>query len=118
MDNLAAATLLVICNAPDAESAERIASILVERRLAACVNIGMPVQSVYRWQGAVEHASEIPLMIKTSQARYAELESTLLAEHPYEVPEILAFSASSGAAAYLNWIAASTTSDQPAPAQR
>ena len=111
MENSTTSVLLVISNLPDVGSAERLAKILVERQLAACVNIGAPLRSIYRWQGAVEQAQEIPLLIKTTQARYAEVEATLIAAHPYELPEILAFRAETGAAAYLQWVSESTTSD-------
>ena len=82
--------LIVLTNLPDAELAKSLAHTLVERRLAACVNIMPAVQSIYRWQGAVEHASEISLMIKSTQSRYAELEAAIVAAHPYDVPEIIA----------------------------
>jgi len=107
--------LMVLCNLPDAESATRVARMLVERRLAACVNILAAVQSTYRWQGEIEHSTEVPLLIKTTALRYAELEDALIAAHPYEVPEILAFEAQRGAAAYLNWVADATASDQQLP---
>jgi periplasmic divalent cation tolerance protein len=68
-------TLLVLTNLPDAASAERIARLLVEQRLAACVNILAPCTSVYRWNAAIETAAEVPLLIKTTRARYAELEA-------------------------------------------
>ena len=70
-------TLLVLTNLPDAASAERIARLLVEQRLAACVNILAPCTSVYRWNAAIETAAEVPLLIKTTRARYAELEAAL-----------------------------------------
>lgn len=68
------APLLVLANMPDQELAAVLARNLVERSLAACVNMMPAVSSVYRWQGKVEHATEIPLLIKTTQARYSELE--------------------------------------------
>ncbi|MFJ9452126.1 MULTISPECIES: divalent-cation tolerance protein CutA [unclassified Herbaspirillum] len=100
--------LIVLTNLPDAELAKSLAHTLVERRLAACVNIMPAVQSIYRWQGAVEHASEISLMIKSTQARYAELEAAIVAAHPYDVPEIIALPITAGLPAYLNWIVAET----------
>ena len=98
--------LLVITNCPDESCANAIALALVEERLAACVNILPRVQSVYRWQGAVESASEIPLLIKTSAERYPALEAAIRARHPYDVPEIIALPLSQGLPAYLNWVAA------------
>ncbi len=100
--------LIVMTNVPDAELAKSLAHTLVERRLAACVNIMPAVQSIYRWQGAVEHASEVSLMIKSTQARYAELEAAIVALHPYDVPEVIALPIVAGLPAYLNWIIAET----------
>lgn len=100
--------LLVLCNTPDTACAEQIAQDLVERRLAACVNILAPCRSVYRWQGVVEHATEVPLLIKTTAARYAALETAIRALHPYDVPEIIALPLSAGLPAYLGWITQET----------
>lgn len=100
--------ILILCNTPDQACAERIAAHLVERRLAACVNILAPCQSVYRWQGQIERAAEVPLLIKTVQSRYAALESAIRDLHPYEVPEIIAIPISEGLPAYLAWLAAET----------
>lgn len=97
-------TLLVLTNLPDLASAQVLAAQLIERRLAACVNVLSPCQSVYRWQGKVEQAEEIPLAIKTTRPRYAEVESAISELHPYEVPEIIAIPVTSGLAAYLHWI--------------
>src|SRR2546423_14911754 len=82
--------LLVLTNLPDRAAAERLADILIERKLAACVNILAPCRSVYRWKGAVQHDEEHPLLIKTNAARYAALEQAIRAGHPYELPEVLA----------------------------
>lgn len=103
-----ATALLVLCNTPDADCAAQIAQTLVERRLAACVNILAPCQSVYRWQGKIEHATEVPLLIKTTVARYAGLEVALRTLHPYDVPEIIALPIAAGLPAYLDWIAHET----------
>lgn len=100
--------LLIITNCPDEEVANAIALALVEEKLAACVNILPRVHSVYRWQGSVESASEIPLLIKTTAARYAALESRIGELHPYEVPEIIAVPIARGLPAYLNWLAGET----------
>lgn len=101
-------TLLVITNCPDEESANAIALTVVEARLAACVNILPRVQSVYRWQGAVESASEIPLLIKATAANYPALEKLIADRHPYDVPEIIALPIAQGLPAYLNWVAEET----------
>jgi periplasmic divalent cation tolerance protein len=102
--------ILVISNLPDRESAEKLALRLVEQRLAACVNVLAPCTSVYRWQGKVETATEIPVLIKTTRERYPALESAIRAHHPYELPEIIAVSLSAGLPAYLEWLQTETTS--------
>ncbi len=96
--------LLVLTNLPDAASARILADHLVTARLAACVNILAPCRSVYRWQGAIEDAEEVPLLIKTTTARYAELEAAIRAGHPYELPEIVALPIDRGLPAYLRWL--------------
>ena len=101
-------TLIVITNCPDEETANHIALAVVEARLAACVNILPRVQSIYRWQGAVESAVEVPLLIKTTTATYPALEAAIRERHPYEVPEIIALPISAGLPAYLNWVAEET----------
>ena len=104
-------TLLVLTNLPDAASAERIARLLVEQRLAACVNLLAPCTSVYRWNGAIETATEVPLLIKTTRARYAELEAALAEAHPYELPEIVAVPVVLGLPGYLDWVAREVATD-------
>ena len=99
---------LVITNCPDEETANRIALAVVEAQLAACVNILPRVQSIYRWQGAVESAVEVPLLIKTTAAAYPALEAAIRESHPYDVPEIIALPITAGLPAYLNWLAAET----------
>ena len=94
--------------APSVEEADRIGAALVEERLAACVNIVPGLHSVYRWQGAVEHAGEVPLLIKTTAARYDALQAAIRELHPYEVPEIIALPITHGLPAYLNWVAEET----------
>ena len=101
--------LLVITNCPDEASANAIALALVEERLAACVNLLPRVQSIYRWQGAVESASEIPLLIKSTATHYPALEQRIVALHPYDLPEIVALPITDGLPAYLNWLAAETS---------
>jgi periplasmic divalent cation tolerance protein len=101
-------TLLVLTNLPDRTAAERLAQELVQKNLAACVNILAPCRSVYRWKGAVQHDEEHPMLIKTTHERYAALEQTLRAGHPYELPEIIAVPIERGLPAYLEWVAAET----------
>jgi periplasmic divalent cation tolerance protein len=100
--------LLVFTNLPDRASAERLADGLLERRLAACVNILAPCRSVYRWKDAVQHDEEHPMLIKTSAERYAALEQALREGHPYELPEIIAVPIERGLPAYLDWVSAET----------
>ena len=100
--------LLVIANCPDEACANRIALAVVEAGLAACVNLLPRVQSVYRWQGNIESASEVPLLIKTTAGRYGELEAAVRKLHPYDVPEIIALPIAQGLPAYLDWLAAET----------
>lgn len=96
--------LLAISNAPDVETAHTLARALIEERLAACVNILGPCQSVYRWQGAIEEAQEVPLLIKTSKRRFAALSRRLRELHPYEVPELIAISPDAALPAYADWV--------------
>jgi periplasmic divalent cation tolerance protein len=102
-------TLLVLTNLPDREAAERIATMLVEKQLAACVNVLAPCRSVYRWKGALQRDEEHPVLIKTTAERYGALEEALRAAHPYELPEIVAVPIERGLPAYLEWVAAQTT---------
>ena len=101
-------TLLVLTNLPDRAAAERLAEELVQKNLAACVNILGPCRSVYRWKAAVQHDEEHPMLIKTTHERYGALEQTLRAGHPYELPEIIAVPIERGLPAYLEWVAAET----------
>jgi periplasmic divalent cation tolerance protein len=102
--------LLVITNLPDRAAAEKLADALIGQRVAACVNILAPCRSVYRWQDAVQHDEEHPLLIKTTRERYAALEAAIRALHPYELPEIIAVPVERGLPAYLDWVAAETAS--------
>jgi len=102
------AFLLVYSTFADRESARSVATRLVEERLAACANLLPGVESVYRWKGAVETASEVGVVFKTTGEGYPALESRLRELHPYEVPEIVAVPLRHGFAPYLEWIAQST----------
>ncbi|MDQ5905192.1 MAG: periplasmic divalent cation tolerance protein [Pseudomonadota bacterium] len=103
--------LLVLTNCPDQATAESLGTALVELRLAACVNVLAPCRSVYRWQGRVESAEEVPLLIKTTSERYAALEAEICARHPYELPEIVATPIDRGLPAYLQWVSDETRPD-------
>ncbi len=107
----ATATLLVFTNLPDAEAAAKLAARLVEQRLVACANLLPACTSVYRWQGALETTSEVPLLLKTSASRYPALEAAILAAHPYELPEIVAVPVERGLPAYLAWVASETEAE-------
>lgn len=96
--------LLVITNLPDAPAAQKLAHHLVETRAAACVSQLAPCISTYRWQGKIESATEVPLLIKTTQAAYPRLEKMIREAHPYELPEIIAVPVTAGLPAYLDWI--------------
>lgn len=96
--------LLVISNFPDRASAALAADALIADRIAACVNILAECTSIYRWEGKVEHASEVPLLIKTTRAAYPRLESALRELHPYELPELIAVPVTAGLPAYLKWV--------------
>lgn len=101
--------LLAYCTCPDAESARAIALALVEERLAACVNQLPGVRSTYRWQGSVEQADEVLLLIKTTADRLDALTARLRRLHPYELPELIAVEVRAGLPAYLDWVAAETS---------
>lgn len=105
---MAGAAILVLTQLPDLASAQALARALVEARLAACVSVGAPVESLYHWRGQIETATEVPVVVKTRAARYAEVEAAIRARHPYELPEILAVPVLDGFAPYLDWLAAET----------
>ncbi|MCK9380350.1 MAG: divalent-cation tolerance protein CutA [Sulfuritalea sp.] len=104
-------TLLILTNLPDEASAQALATALVTERLAACVNILAPCRSVYRWQGKIESVPEVPLLIKTTAARYAALETAIRARHPYELPEIIAVPVAHGLPEYLAWLITETRAE-------
>ncbi|HEX3061826.1 MAG TPA: divalent-cation tolerance protein CutA [Usitatibacter sp.] len=96
--------IAVLTNLPDSESAFNLARELVRRRVAACVNVLPAATSFYRWQGKPEEAAEHPVLVKTTQDRYPELESAIRELHPYELPEIIAWPVSAGLPEYLRWV--------------
>jgi periplasmic divalent cation tolerance protein len=101
-------TCLVLTHLPDADSAAALARELVERQLAACVNILAPCTSVYRWQGKVETARETPLLIKTSDPVLDKVQQFIRDRHPYELPEIVVLGIDDGLPEYLSWIVRET----------
>ena len=100
---------IVLTTASSREEAKRIAKALVEERLAACVNVVHGVEAIYRWQGKVEEAAEVLLLIKTNVEKLEALETAVRRLHSYEVPEFLIFEVNGGSAAYLKWLDDSLT---------
>jgi periplasmic divalent cation tolerance protein len=96
--------IVALSTVASAEDAERIARSLVEKRLAACVNIVPGVVSIYRWKDGIERDEEWLLVIKTRGERFEALKTALVAEHPYEVPELIATAVVGGHAPYLEWL--------------
>lgn len=101
--------LTVITTLPDATAAEALARTLIEERVAACVQIGAPVRSIYRWQGTVEDGSEVQLFIKTTQEAWERLQAVVVREHPYQVPQLVALPVSAALAPYAAWVAESVS---------
>jgi periplasmic divalent cation tolerance protein len=95
---------LVYCTCPDKACAEKLARHLVEKKLAACVNIVSGITSIYQWQGEIESADECLLLIKSRHDLYPQLEQTLVKLHPYELPEVVAVTMDQALPAYLNWM--------------
>src|SRR5438477_5411171 len=96
---------LVLTTCGSVEEARHIARELVERRLAACVNIAPQIESVYRWKDKIENATEFLLIIKTTVDVFERLRQALIELHSYEVPECIEIAIEEGSAAYLDWIA-------------
>ena len=96
--------LVVLSTVARAEDGERIGRALVERGLAACVNVVPGLVSIYRWKGAVEREEERLLLIKTRREAFPALREALVSMHPYEVPEVLALPIADGHAPYLAWL--------------
>lgn len=96
--------ILVLTTTGSEEEAGKIARALVERRLAACVNISPRVSSTYRWQGKIEEAEEFLLIIKTSAEKFDHIRNAIRELHSYEVPECIAIPIVDGSVSYLTWI--------------
>jgi periplasmic divalent cation tolerance protein len=100
---------IMLTTAGSADEARKIAQALVERRLAACVNIVPQIESVYRWQGSVEHATEWLLLIKTQTGAFERLRDAIRELHSYKLPECLLLEVDAGSLEYLEWIAKNTS---------
>ena len=100
---------IVLTTVADPDAAAKLAHEVVERRLAACVNIVGPIRSVYRWEGRVQDDSEFLLVMKTTAEQAAKLRATLKSLHPYELPACIEFAVTGGSEEYLAWIAAETS---------
>jgi periplasmic divalent cation tolerance protein len=101
----------IVTTAPSREEADRIARTLVQRRLAACAQISGPIDSTYRWQGAIESSREWVCAAKTRRERFDDVARAIRECHSYTVPEILAFPIAEGSADYLAWIDAQVEQD-------
>lgn len=95
---------MVLCTCPDYEMAEKLATLAVNDKLAACVNILPNITSIYRWQGKVEKTQEYLLIIKSQKNKYNQIEELIKINHPYQIPEIIASPIINGLVEYLTWI--------------
>jgi periplasmic divalent cation tolerance protein len=102
--------LVVLTTVEKREDGERLARLLVERELAACIQILPQMVSIYRWQGNIEQANEALLLIKTTREVYPRLEATIKENHHYQTPEIVALPIEAGSSEYLSWLADSVKS--------
>jgi periplasmic divalent cation tolerance protein len=104
----ARSAILILTTLPERAGAEALARDLLAARLAACIQIGAAVESLYHWRGEIETASETPVVIKTRAALYPRVEAAIRQRHPYELPEIVAVPITDGLQGYVDWIAAET----------
>lgn len=104
------AAILVLTSMPGRDAALGLARTLLAGRLAACVTVGAPVDSMYHWRGQIETASEVVVVVKTRKTLYPRVEAAIAAAHPYQVPEIVAVPVVHAAAPYLAWINGETLS--------
>lgn len=98
----------VITTVSKKSDAEKISKALMDKRLAACVQIGGPIKSIYRWKGKIERALEWVCIIKTRKNFYKKVEKEIKESHPYEIPEIIAVSIAEGSKDYLKWLSDET----------
>lgn len=107
--------LVCFCTHPDRDGALALARTLVDEHLVACVQVLPGVESIYRWDDNVTQAVEIPLILKTTRARFDALRARIVALHPYTVPELVALDAVAGLPAYLAWVADNTVEPSRTP---
>jgi periplasmic divalent cation tolerance protein len=105
--------VLVLTTVPAGDPGNAIAAALLEARLAACVNIGPPMTSVYWWRGTLTRDTEQQLVIKTTVDRVSAVKARLMALHSYEVPEIIVIPVVDGSEAYFDWVRSATASPPP-----
>ncbi|HEY9181594.1 MAG TPA: divalent-cation tolerance protein CutA [Gammaproteobacteria bacterium] len=101
---MSAQTMVVLTTCGSSDDAASLAQLLVERRLAACVNVIADVASTYRWQGRVQQDRETLLIVKTMSTRLTEVTAAIVAESKYELPEVIALPVEAGFAPYLKWL--------------
>jgi len=101
--------VVVLVTCPTPAVARRLATQLVKRRLAACVNLVPKIESTFRWQGKIDRCKEVLLVIKTVKARFEALRRAVVELHPYDVPEVIALPIVAGHAPYLSWVASSSS---------
>ncbi len=111
-DGAADDVVVVLSNAPDIQLAKRIAHMLVEEYLAACVNLGTPSLSMYMWEGKLEGADEVPMTMKTTRGQLPALIERLKQLHPYDVPEVLILPVLGGLQSYMEWVRAQARHQQ------
>lgn len=104
--------LVVYITAPSEEEAARIARILVEERLAGCVNIVKDIRSIYSWQGKIEDAKEVLMIVKTQRQLFSALTARVKALHSYTVPEVIAMPIADGSEEYIKWLKEATSQNQ------
>jgi periplasmic divalent cation tolerance protein len=104
---------IVLCTVPDRDAGLEVARTLVDRRLAACVNLIPGLTSVYRWEGSVHEDPELLLVLKTRAALFGEVAAAIAEVHPYDTPEVIALPVGAGSSAYLDWVLRSTEPEAP-----
>lgn len=102
--------IIVLVTCPTRTTAQGLARLVVQQRVAACVNVVPGIESVFRWEGKIDRAKEVLLIIKTTKSRFVSLMKTVKQHHPYEVPEMIALPIQAGFQPYLDWVTASVSS--------